>query len=167
MSACQKFIGQVTGRCLSLIHTHSRTHTQASLSTSVCVCVCVWVCALVCWHCCCLTTLITFVIIRTFSYQRGCRLVFSSPFCLLFVLAHLLSLLTLLSMSLSPLPSRCALNSWRSLRWPPSCAALSLSLHCSCLFLLITRHGRGASKQREIYLQYCLLLLCESKLNHY
>lgn len=43
MSACQKFIGQVTGRCLSLIHTHSRTLMQASLSTSVCVCVCVGV----------------------------------------------------------------------------------------------------------------------------
>lgn len=169
MSACQKFIGQVTDRQVST-HTYTCISTHASFSVNLClsvyVCVCVCSC-LFCLHCCCLTALITFVIIRTFSYQRWVLFVFllsSVRACTPVIVA---------CFALSLLLSLC-FDSWRSLRRDlhlalalslPNSLALPLLLLFSCLSAFIAPCG-GASKQFEIYFLYYLFVLFESKLNH-
>lgn len=151
MSACQKFVGQVTRGRSRVMHTvWVCTHTgRQPLSECVDTVVVLQLSLLLLLFAHSLVNVLVAVVFFFFlSAVRACTPVIVCSLC-------------------SQSHSRCrrcpryASNSWRSLRWPPSCARALTAAALSHSTLAES----GASKQFEIYIHY-LLLLFESKRNH-
>lgn len=143
----------------------------ASVSTSICACcVCVCVCVsscLFCLHCCCLTALITFVIIRSFSYQRWVFFCVPFVFCSCLHTCYRCLLCFLLSLSCCVLTAAALPTTTSILHSRARAHSLSLSptpLQLSvCLYRAMRRCNKTSFK---VYFLHYLFVLFESKLSH-
>lgn len=132
-------------------------HASFSVNLYLCLPVCVCVCScLFCLHCCCLTALITFVIIRTFSYQRWVFFVFllsSVRACTPVIVACFALLLSLSCcvLTAAALPTTTSILHSRS-------HSLSISYSSSVVCLPLSRHA--AVHQNIISSLFSTLFIC-------